>query len=579
MLTLNSVTLATNTATNSGGGILTPGIGQSNFANTLIADNTATNSSPDCSGANIISQDYNLIENTSGCSLFGTTTHNITGVDPLLGPLQNNGGPTPTRALLAGSPAIDQGNTALTTDQRGLPRPVDLPVANAAGGNASDIGAFEAQGPPRLVVSEFRARGPNGAGDEFVEIFNGGDAPLTVTPPDGSAGYALVASDGVARFTIPSGTVIPVRGHYLGTNVGYGLNAYAAGDTSYETDIADNAGIALFETANAASFTLANRLDAAGSTSEANALYREGAGYAPVNVLDAQYSLLRDLSAARPKDTQDNQADFRVVSPTVVVRADATYGYPGPENLGSPVERNANMPLGLVDPSQAPSAPPNRVRDVNATSSPCSTFGTLSIRRTVTNNTGAPITRLRFRAVNITTAPAPAGVADLRPITSSDTMVTVGGVPRTILGTTLETAGGALPNNCGGLNSTLAVGSVTPAPAATGPSAGGDIITLAAPLPNGQSVDVQLLLGVQQNGAFRFFINVEVLNDSPVSNSSTRARASAGESGETGKKRIVQAPGLPPPSRVPAPKANREADGPELKRPARFKLRGEYDLR
>ena len=97
-----------------------------------------------------------------------------------------------------------------------------------------------------------------------------------------------------------------------------------------------------------------------------------------------------------------------------------------------------------------------------------------------------------------------------RPV-KTDTTATVGGVPRIILGTTLETAGGALPNNCGGLNSTLAVGSVTPPSPPSAPGSG-DIIKLAAPLPNGQSVDVQLLLGVLQNGAFRFFINVEVLN-------------------------------------------------------------------
>ena len=60
----------------------------------------------------------------------------ITGQDPLLGPLQDNGGPTFTHALLAGSPAIDAGNdgAAPATDQRGTSRPQGL---------FSDIGAFE----------------------------------------------------------------------------------------------------------------------------------------------------------------------------------------------------------------------------------------------------------------------------------------------------------------------------------------------------------------------------------------------------------------------------------------------------
>ena len=72
-------------------------------------------------------------------------TGNIIGLPAHLGPAQNNGGPTFTQALLAGSPAIDTGNNVtgcrnlssadlLTTDQRGQPRPQ---------GNACDIGAFE----------------------------------------------------------------------------------------------------------------------------------------------------------------------------------------------------------------------------------------------------------------------------------------------------------------------------------------------------------------------------------------------------------------------------------------------------
>src|SRR5260370_1312301 len=55
--------------------------------------------------------------------------------NPLLGALQDNGGPTPTMALLTGSPAVDAGDDTLTDpDQRGFPRP---------SGSHVDIGAFE----------------------------------------------------------------------------------------------------------------------------------------------------------------------------------------------------------------------------------------------------------------------------------------------------------------------------------------------------------------------------------------------------------------------------------------------------
>jgi hypothetical protein len=70
--------------------------------------------------------------------------------DPLLGPLQDNGGPTFTHALLPGSPAIDKGKnfSGATTDQRG-PGFVrtfdDVSTANATGGDGTDIGAFEVQ--------------------------------------------------------------------------------------------------------------------------------------------------------------------------------------------------------------------------------------------------------------------------------------------------------------------------------------------------------------------------------------------------------------------------------------------------
>lgn len=69
------------------------------------------------------------------------------GLDPVL---RDNGGPTPTHALLPGSIAIDRGNSfGSTIDQRGLPRPSDFPdVSNAEGGDGSDIGAFELQVPP-----------------------------------------------------------------------------------------------------------------------------------------------------------------------------------------------------------------------------------------------------------------------------------------------------------------------------------------------------------------------------------------------------------------------------------------------
>jgi hypothetical protein len=91
------------------------------------------------------SEGNNLIQTTSGCSIAGVQTGNIYGKDPLLGPLQDNGGPTWTDALLPGSPAIDAGSSAggPALDQRGIHRPQGL---------APDIGAFEFEYAPPVLT-------------------------------------------------------------------------------------------------------------------------------------------------------------------------------------------------------------------------------------------------------------------------------------------------------------------------------------------------------------------------------------------------------------------------------------------
>jgi hypothetical protein len=94
----------------------------------------------------VTSLGYNL-STDDGAGLLIATGDQIT-TDPMLDPvgLRNNGGPTDTVAILAGSPAIDKGKdlTGTGLDQRGSVRPFDFPdIANAADGDGSDIGAVE----------------------------------------------------------------------------------------------------------------------------------------------------------------------------------------------------------------------------------------------------------------------------------------------------------------------------------------------------------------------------------------------------------------------------------------------------
>jgi hypothetical protein len=133
-LTVTSSTLSGNSA-RTGGGIDNVG-GTVSSRNTLLAGNTAS-TSPDIAGP-LTSQGHNLIGDGSGGSGFSATDlvgTSANPIDPRLGPLQDNGGPTQTRAPLAGSPALDAGDSALlgTADQRG--------VARAGGVN---IGAYQA---------------------------------------------------------------------------------------------------------------------------------------------------------------------------------------------------------------------------------------------------------------------------------------------------------------------------------------------------------------------------------------------------------------------------------------------------
>jgi hypothetical protein len=205
-----------------------------------------------------------------------------------------------------------------------------------------------------------------------------------------------------------------------------------------------------------------------------------------------------------PQDSGDNAADFLLISTDAgaygrtgavgdPVNGPSILGAPGPEGLTSPVPRL--VPAVLVDPSVSTASAPNRGRCGPCTG-PNAAYGTMTIRRKFTNQTGQTITRLRFRVVDITTlnSPgyAPGGAqSDLRELDSLDTTVTLSdGTSVPVKGTTLE--GPSQPNG-GGLSTSLLV---------TLPASG---------LPAGQSVNVQFVLGVQQGGNFRFMVLMEAI--------------------------------------------------------------------
>lgn len=157
---LTGVTVADNKATGSGGGAASQGGGiwvggavAWRPADILVARNEAR-SDPDAFNASpgsLASRGYNLVGKGSGSSGFNAETDQVgtseAPIDPRLGDLRDNGGPTDTHALRPRSPALDKGNAfGLDKDQRGEQRPNDGRKENASGGDGSDIGAFEVQG-------------------------------------------------------------------------------------------------------------------------------------------------------------------------------------------------------------------------------------------------------------------------------------------------------------------------------------------------------------------------------------------------------------------------------------------------
>jgi hypothetical protein len=381
-----------------------------------------------------------------------------------------------------------------------------------------------------FLISELRTSGPGGAGDDFVELYNNSDVPLVVSDASGGYGLFKMGADcnatPVLIGTIPNGTIIPARGHFLFVGSAYSLANYggsgaAAGDQTLSSDIESDRNVGIFNTASLANLSSVTRLDAVGfgnNTGGTCDLLREGTTLTPLSGSVLQYSYVRDECGKKGnpatfgpcptngfvKDSNINNDDFIFVDTSAAVTvAGQRLGAPGPQNSGSPRQSSTISTL-LLDSNFGGPAPPNRVRDLTPVTNGAN--GTLSVRRRFVNNTGAPVTRLRFRIVDISSIMVPGGIADIRALTSTN--LTVNGITDngtctaagqstpctvTVLGTTLETPPAQALG--GAHNSSMSAGT----------------ITLGTPLAPGASLNLQFLLGVQQTGSFKFFFNIEAL--------------------------------------------------------------------
>src|SRR5262249_14662202 len=158
-LTVTSSTIAFNSAGPGFGGGLFLGAPAA-MRDTIVTDNQAQNAA-NC--FNVASSGGHNLESSNTCGL-NPALGDLPNTDPMLGPLGNVGGRTPTHFLASGSPAIDAGDPVgcPDRDQRGVHRPLD---GTGDGVARCDIGAVEARGP--LLVST--GTGPTGG--PHVKLF------------------------------------------------------------------------------------------------------------------------------------------------------------------------------------------------------------------------------------------------------------------------------------------------------------------------------------------------------------------------------------------------------------------------
>ncbi len=229
---VSNTTISGNTA-GAGGGIYVAGNGGSGHMvarNTIIAVNTASNGA-DVLG-NLGSQGYNLLGSTQGAS--GWVSTDLLNANPLLGSLRNNGGPTQTMSLLAGSPALDAGDPtqANVPDQRGVPRTSGV-----------NIGAFQASATTFLV---------NG----FPASPTAGDVGVFTVAAEDPYGNMSIGYRGTIRFTSTDGQATLPRNYTFtagdnGTHVfgavlkTAGTQTLTATDTGTATITGTQSGIAV----------------------------------------------------------------------------------------------------------------------------------------------------------------------------------------------------------------------------------------------------------------------------------------------------------------------------------------------
>jgi hypothetical protein len=243
-ISFENSTIAANQATTAGGGLYlsdymggspaTEQSGTADLTSTIVAGNKAAGAANDldrASGSTTGGFDgaFSLVQAPGSAPL--SKKNVITGVDPQLGPLQNNGGPTATMLPAGTSPVIDQGHAdaSVTIDQRGDPRTVEVPgITDPPGGDGTDIGSLELPAsavvlPNAGLTVRIRTTTLGGAAKALLV---GNTTPVTCAVTTGTISSCVI------EVRSPKGTVL-ASGETTSTSVGGSLtttvNPTAAG--------------------------------------------------------------------------------------------------------------------------------------------------------------------------------------------------------------------------------------------------------------------------------------------------------------------------------------------------------------
>jgi hypothetical protein len=250
-LTVSNSTFSGNSAESGGSGIYN---GASMTIGSTILNAGAWGENISSYNGTVTSHGYNLSSDNGGGFL--TATGDRINTDPVLGPLQDNGGPTFTHAPLTGSPAIDAGKnfTATTRDQRGanfVRTFDDSSVANANGGDGTDIGAFEVQCPP----SQYAASIQQPINADGTSVFNNrrGVVPVKFSLTLGGVATCNLPPASIAVMRTAGGVIGPIdESDYNGSadngsnfriancHYAYNLSTGALGAGSYRVDVIIN---------------------------------------------------------------------------------------------------------------------------------------------------------------------------------------------------------------------------------------------------------------------------------------------------------------------------------------------------